>query len=234
MAMTLAKNIETGKGMVTKVFLDSKAMPLPDTVKTVQDLLIHVQTAVLPKDRVLQHILLDGEHLTEKAERGAHQLQVSAYEQVELHSRKVLELALEGLTDAQEIIPSVSSDLLEAAHHIRSGGIKEGMETLHDCISMVEWYMELVEAIETVFHQDKPWLRNKHEEHVAKAGDEFRTFQPKTPLMDKFGELEQAQELQDFVSVADIVEYDIQPVVQVWANELPAILTKMKAENAEA
>lgn len=228
MAATLERKTETAK-----VLLDHKELRLPDTIKTVQDLLIHVQAAVLTGDRVLQTILIDGEKLSEKGERDAHTMLLSDYRQVELETRKVLDLAVEGLTDAQDVIPAITADLKESVKLLRVGEIEGGVEMLHESVQMMDWYVELVHAIEAVFHANKPWLRQKYPENTVN-GEEFKTFQSKTALMDKFSDLEQYQEAQDYGSVADLMEYDILPIVEEWGEELPGILAKMKAESAEA
>lgn len=233
MAATLERKTQTAKAAAAKVLLDHKELRLPDNIKTVQDLLIHVQAAVLTGDRVLQTILLDGEKLSEKGERDAHTMLLSDYRQVEMETRKVLDLAVDGLTDAQDVVPAIAADLRESVKLLRVGDIEGGVEMLHESVQMMDWYIELVHAIEAVFHANKPWLRQKHAEHTM-DGEEFMTFQSKTSLMEKFNELEQYQEAQDYTGVADLMEYDILPMVEEWGQELPGILAKMKAESAEA
>ncbi len=232
-AATLERKTETAKAAAAKVLLDHKELSLPDNIKTVQDLLIHVQAAVLTGDRVLQTTLLDGEMLTDKGERDAHTMLLSDYCQVELQTRKVLDLAVDGLTDAQDIIPAITNNLRVSVKLLRVGDIEGGIEMLYESVQMMDWYIELVHAIEAVFHQDKPWLRQKHAENTVNS-EEFKTFQSKTDLMHKFNALEQYQEAQDYGGVADIVEYTILPVIEQWWSELPSILAKMKAESAEA
>lgn len=224
-----------------KVLLDYRDLGIPAVVKTVQDLLIHIQTEVLPRDRVIQHIVIDGEYLTEEAEASAHNMRLDKFENVELHTRKVIELALEGLEHALEIVPAVAEDLLAASTDLRSGNIREGMNILHDCLTMVEWYIDLTSAIEALFLPDKPWLRNRglNGRHLDKNGDEgkgppYVSFEDKDGLLAKFEDLERAQEADDFVGAADLIEFELQPVVGRWAKELPEILSRVKAERAEA
>lgn len=235
----MAKNTR-GKPHV-KVFLDYRDVGIPPAVKTVQDLLIHIQSDVLPRDRVIQHIVIDGEYLSEEAEASAHNLVLDKFENVELHSRKVIELALEGLEHAVEIVPAVAEDMLASAAALRSGNIRDGMTILHDCLTMVEWYMDLTEAIEALFLTNKPWLRNRglngtptDVDKEEGSGKPYVTFADKDSLLSKFGELEAAQESDDFVGIADLIEFEIQPVVGRWAKELPEILSRVKAERAEA
>lgn len=237
--MDVAKN-STRKPLV-KVFLDYRDLGVPPAVKTVQDLLIHVQSDVLPRDRVIQHIVVDGEYLSEEAEASAHNMLLDKFENVELHTRKVIELALEGLEHGLEIVPAVAEDLLTASTDLRSGNIRDGMNILHDCLTMVEWYMDLTSAIEALFLPGKPWLRNRgvNGKRVDENGDEgtgppYVSFEDKDGLLAKFVELERAQEADDFVGVADFIEFEIQPVVARWAKELPEILSRVKAERAEA
>jgi len=236
MALSVAKQ-ENQKRTPLQVFLDYKPLALPEALVTVQDLLVHVQSSVLPRNRVLQHIVLDGEYLSEEGEKDSAKLRLHDYENIELHSRKVLELALEGLENARELIPAVKEDLLTSAREIRSGNVEHGLNMLHDCVLMIDWFLDLITAIESAVHREKPWLRVKGQES-APGQDEgqraYRTFEPKEGLLEKFRDLEQAQEASDLVALADVIEYEIAPVVAVWADELPSILTQMKAETAEA
>ncbi len=225
------------KASVAKVLLDYRDLELPTALRTVQDLLVHVQTKVLPRDRVLQHIVLDGRQLSEEDEREAHSLELADYKKIELQSRRILELALEGLSSAKEVIPAVADDLKTAASLIRSGQLSDGLGILHDCLSMIDWYLDLITAIESTFHDDRPWLRQRGYANGAEGEGTvraFRTFEPKDDLGEKLQQLDLARQAHDLVALADVVEYDIAPVVAVWAHELPGILAKMKAENAEA
>ena len=225
------------KAPVAKVLLDYRDLELPTALRTVQDLLVHVQTNVLPKDRVLQHILLDGRKLSEEDEARAHSLELADYAKIELQSRRVLELAVEGLNSARDVIPSVAEDLLTAAQVIRSGQLADGLSILHDCVSMIDWYLDLIGAIELTFHDDRPWLKQRSYANGAESDNDvraFRTFAPKEDLGEKLQQLDIARRAQNLTALADIVEYDLAPVVAVWAEELPAILAQMKAESAEA
>ncbi len=225
------------KASVAKVLLDYRDIELPTALRTVQDLLVHVQTNVLPRDRVLQHIVLDGRKLSEEDERDAHSLELADYKKIELQSRRILELALEGLSSARAVIPAVADDLLTSASLIRSGQLADGLGILHDCVSMIDWYLDLITAIESTFHDDRPWLKQRSYANGAEGEGNaraFRTFEPKDDLGEKLQQLDVARQAHDLVALADLVEYDIAPLVAVWAQELPAILAQMKAENAEA
>lgn len=236
--MTGAVNPKTNsRAPAAKVLLDYRDIELPTALRTVQDLLVHVQTKVLPRDRVLQHIVLDGRQLSEEDEREAHSLELSDYAKIELQSRRILELAVEGLNSARAVIPAVADDLLTSASLIRSGQLADGLGILHDCVSMIDWYLDLVGAIESTFHDDRPWLRQRSYANGAESDDGarvFRTFEPKDDLGEKLQQLDVARQAQNLTALADIVEYDIAPLVAVWAEELPGILAQMKAENAEA
>lgn len=232
-ATTLESNTETAYANPARVLLDNKELAVPEMVNSIQDLLVYVQAAVLPGERVLQGIYLDGKPLTERAERESHNLPLSNFKLVELHTRRALDLAVEGLTDAQDILPAVTCNLEESAQALRHGRIEDGMALLGECAQMMDWYMELIHAIEAVLHQNHPWLRQKQGEY-SPDGEEFQTFKPKDGLLDRFGEVEQCQEAQDYEGIADILENGIMPAVEEWNRELPAILSKMKAEGAEA
>jgi len=227
----------TARPYAAKVMLDERGIETPTALRTVQDLLVHVQTKVLPRDRVLQHILLDGRRLSEEDEAEAHSLHLADYAKIELKSRRVLELAVEGLNSAREVIPAVAGDLVTAAGIIRAGRLEDGLLILHDCMAMIDWYLDLVTAIESTFLDERPWLKQRSYANGADSDDTvraFKTFAPKDDLGEKLQQLDVARQAQNLTALADIVEYDIAPVVAVWADELPAILAQMKAESAEA
>ncbi len=236
-----------GKSPMAKVQLDYRYLKLPTALRTVQDLIVHVQTRVLPKDRVLQRVVLDGRQLSEEDESEAHSLKLSDYDEIELQSRRVLELALEGLSAAREVVPAVAHDLLAAAQTIREGQLSEGLAILYDCLAMIDWYLDLIGAVESMVHEERPWLRYRGMarggalpvpdatgEKADDAAPPYATFAPKEELAEKLQRLDAARKAQNLPVLADLIEDEIAPVVALWAEELPAILAQMQAETAEA
>jgi hypothetical protein len=150
-------------------------------------------------------------------------------------------------------VPAVAQDLLSAAQTIRAGELAEGLGVLYDCIATIDWYLDLVGAVESMVLEERPWLRYRQvargraspAANVPANADAagpgrndgarlYATFAPKEELADSLQHLDSARRAKNLPALADLIEDEIAPVVARWAEELPSILAQMQAETAEA
>jgi len=222
-------------GTAARVLLDSKELAVPDDVVSVQDLMIWVQSRVLTPSLVLESVVLDGDYLSEEDERRSHELPLSRYGQVELNSRKTVDIAVDGLSNARDVLPVLLHDADAAATFFRRGDVESAYDVLQDVMSMIDWYLGLVGAIDTVLVEEKPWLKRRGPEHApAGTQKEFRTFSPPDELREKFALFKSAHQKQEPALLAQLLEREIIPLIRSWMNEIPEILSKLKAERYEA
>jgi hypothetical protein len=131
---------------------------------------------------------------------------------------------------------------------LRSGDSFSGMETLYDSVGIIEWYVNLVTALDVMFSSSDPDFRLDPGSFGSElldpgqdlgslssvGGSEMATFVSVENLRDKLLEMEAAQEKNDLQLLADILEYEVAPIVAIWAREAPVLLAKVRREGASA
>jgi len=217
------------------VLLDKKELAVPDDALSVQDLILWVQSQVLPRSSVIESVTLDGEYLSEEEEESSHELALSRYGRVEMTSRKTVDIAADGLKNARDVLPELMLGAEAAALLFHKGDLESAYEALEQVMSMVEWYLNLVGAIDTVLVEEKPWLRHRGPEDAPEdARSRFQTFSPPEELREKFALFKSAQQKRDAGLLARLLEREIIPLVRSWSDEIPEILEKLRAERHEA
>ncbi len=231
-----AEDIAKGEQNNPHVLLDGKEVSLPANIKTLQDLLVWVQSEVIPSTNVLTDIILDGKYLTPEQEQESHRFPLSNYILVELRSQKTLEIVKSALSEAKELLPALYNELNESADALYRGEIAIGLELLHNAMNSIEWYLNLTTSIEASVAESRPWLKLRGIEtsELSQDAENYLTFSDAEQLRKKFTLIEKAHREEDFVLLTDIIKKELIPLVEIWSEELPEIIEKIKAELHEA
>lgn len=233
-----------------QVLVNGSARDIPPGVASFGDLVFFVEQQCLPAGEVLTVIALDGNELDEAEEQAAGARACSEIDRAEFFSAKPLDLAREGLEDAAELLPSLAEDLPVVAGAMRSGKLAEGLEMFSPCLEVLSWYVSLLSALDTLLgRQDAAFAPGTGETRDADelsaevdgadlsgplADEELRSFASIENLRQKLVDIELAQERTDHLLLADLLEYELLPIVQIWAEESPLLLRRVSAEDAVA
>lgn len=219
-----------------RILLDDRVIEPPDYVKTVQDLIVWVNADVLPANRVLTDIVLDGKYLTIEEERESHKYQLADYALIELRSAKTLEIASRALADAREMLPNLHRELVDAYRALLNGSIREGLELFLGAMNSIEWYLNVISAIDGTILVERPWLRLKGEEasQTDAQAQSYVTFESLEDLRSKLARLERAHDNQDFSTLTTLIKDELIPLAEAWKEELPEIIGKLALERHEA
>ena len=192
-------------------------------VGTFGNLILYLTGEALPKDEVIYRIVIDGEDVSEDRERAIKAEPLSDFEIVEIYTRKAVDIAIDGLKSACELVPSIHSDMRDAARSIRSSDFERGYNLISDLAPYLGWYIELLTAIETVF------VRSGND-FMLRSGDNggIHSFANIEAVREQVVALAQAQEFGDHAAVADIIEYELVPLIGAWGAEAPLLLNRMK------
>jgi hypothetical protein len=238
--------------LAMQVYVNGHECDIPAGVASFGDLVFFVEQQRLPHGEVLTQISLDGKELDEQEESAAAARPCSSIERAEFFSARPLELARDGLSDAGELLPSLAEDLPRAAAAMRSGKLSEGLEMFAPCLEVVSWYVSLLNALDVLLSRDGVSFSL----HPGSAGDvdsmgeeldgasdapgdiaggsELRSFASIENLRQKLVDIERAQQQSDHLLLADLIEYELLPIVQIWADESPRILHTVSTQDAVA
>lgn len=232
-----------------KVSLNLKPCSVPDELATFLDLLTFVERERIPSGQVLTRIIVDGTELDEEEERAEYAKPLSDLGVVEFYSARTLDLAREGLQDATELLPSLAEDLPAVSAELRGGKLSEGLAMFSKCVEVLSWYVGLVTALDAIFRPADPSFRldpagARSPEDLSpeddltgltvEDGPELRTFASVENLRQKLLDIEDAQENNDTLLLADLIEYELLPIVQIWVQETPMLLAKVNREGGSA
>jgi hypothetical protein len=237
--------IVTGGEM--KASLNSRPCEVPEGIGSFGQLVSFVEEQRIPNGHVITRIVVDGEEWDEEAERRQSGQPIGGYEMVEFYSARTLDLAREGLEEATQLLPALDQDLGEAALLLRGESVQDGLAMLYECIGVIDWYVNLVTAVDIIFGQVDPAFRYGEElpemgdgvpeddlARVGSAGGSERTFASIDNLREKLLAMEEAQQNNDLLLLADLIEYEVRPIVQIWSREAPALLAKINREGGMA
>lgn len=232
-----------------KVSLNLKPLEVPGDAETLLDVIDYMeQQGGLPVGHVIKHIILDGEDLDEETEQANLHRPLKDIELLEFHSARPVDIAVEGLSDATQLLPTLVEDLASVAADLRRGRVEEGLLKFSVCADVINWYTGLISPLDIVFSQIDPSYRlNVGEDDPAESSpeselgklaqnedSELRTFVSVGNLRQKLIEVERAQRNADTLLLADLVEYEILPIVNIWVREVPALLKKVELESGAA
>ena len=183
-----------------EIFVNATLFPCPwiNNEMTVQEVIVRLQPAVEKDGRALMEIQIDGEPFDPTEEEHLSSRSVGAVQKLDLLVQTHAEILQEAVQDGPEILLHLETKALEGANELRVGKVREAMERLVDVLDGLEWLTTILQ----------------HMEHAGKGLQENSLEQRRQDLIHRLDtqatSLHAAQEQQDWVGVADILEYEIQ------------------------
>jgi hypothetical protein len=232
-----------------KVSLNLKPCEVPEDLETFQDVVQFVERERIPSGEVITRIVCDGDELDEEREKHFRDTETGQISMLEFYSRNTIDLAQEGLTDANELLPSLAEDLPLVAVELRTGNVAEALAMFSKCVEIISWYVSLITAVDVIFSRTDPGFRldpttARTAEDLApeadltgltaEVGSELRTFASIENLRQKLIDIEQAQSNNDALLLADLIEYELMPIIKIWMGEVPILLNKVNREGGRA
>ena len=147
------------------------------------------------------------------------------------------------------MLPALESELPVVASELRGGNIRDGLLMFDRCLELISQYADIVNAIDGIYRRNDPSFRllpsadaptddNEADFDTDKLSpnpdNELRTFASIENLRQKLMSIEQAQSNGDNLLLADLIEYEIQPIVALWNSELPALNGRVQRDQAIA
>jgi hypothetical protein len=229
------------------VSLNLKPVEVPEEHRTLGAVINYIESGQLPTGQVLHRIVLDGEVLEEADEQAKQDLPVGEIEMLEFYSARPIDLTLEGFNFATEILPSLAEDLQTTATDIRSGNIEEGLNKFGECLSYIGWFITLSNSALEILGRGGQQLAEQQEDIVEATRESelsheppperlagIKTFASMENLRQKLNDLETVQRNQDTVLLADLLEYELLPIVRLWESEAPQVRQMLEQEKASA
>lgn len=185
-----------------KLLFQEQAIELTQPVMTEE--VIENINLLLGKEYYFSHLIADGMKVEESPEQylldkvdSINELQVIAVEAKEF----VNNLLLSAEEYVRRAIPHLD-DLADAFYHDPTS---ENWMTLDELLEGIQWLASMITTV------DQSTVRPQNWDAVV---------EPAVELQDEFGTLEEALENVDTVLVADILQYEVQPTFETFAEEI--------------
>lgn len=200
---------------VMELTVDGVEVPFDSAgIVTFKDLIDHMEKVHVVLPRVITRVVLNGEEIDEGQEVGLGGFSVNEIVSLAIESADQLHLAHESLTDAQEYLPAIS-DILEAASRmIRSGNVDEGLQTTSEALRIIGDFGQVLEAIRITFQIDYSKVRIDDLTLLDKLND----------LGNFARQILRAAEKEDWTAFADIMEYELSPLLYEWMAVIPSLI----------
>ena len=170
---------------------------------------------------VITTLRLNGEEIPYVEEVKLHGLTLDKIEQLIMNTAHPQTLALEGLTDAEAYFANLREGLFSCASALRSGNLKQGLLLFQRCLEVTSWAIELFRGISRSLLVDYSALRLEDGKSTVQARLARTT--------DVLHEVMDAQEVEDWLLLADLLEYELEPRIAALQHSIPVIRDKVES-----
>lgn len=194
----------------------SKSIKAEDTLK---DAILHMQQEICPPDHLVIKIQCNGQELVgDEMETGLSK-PVSAYEKLEVTTSSRENLITDAMSQASISLQETETSCQQVAEMLTEGNSAEGIEALGQCLQIWQQIHEAVgkSIIMLGIDPDNIMIQDESFETVIRK--------PKEILL----QIKKALQSQDYVMLADILQYEFKEVTDQWH----MVIAKIRQEAEE-
>jgi hypothetical protein len=213
------------KGLfMTKFYVNEREVAPPVDLTSLDKIIRQIEDSHLPPNSVVREIQIDGVSLMpdEVSENPSELLQhLENRGKIEIYTGTLVEIARESILEALQYLDRIetATPLLASGFQISPG--PESFESLRQLYEGLYWLNLLMDKLETSFHlafQDIPIQGIPAKEHHQK-------------FISILKQMIDSHERGDFVLIADLLEYEILPLVPIWREMFKIIMEKAVVSN---
>lgn len=165
-----------------------------------EELLARVSSDSRLENRIITDVLLNGEVFSELYPHQAEDIAADAISSVEIRSVPVGEMALNISDELYKVSEIMDSGSREVARLFRQGENSEALELFQDLLDVTRDFISMVDVLGSKF-----------------AVDNGNTFADKVEhLSNLLGEMSEVLESEDWILLADLLEYELIPASENW------------------
>lgn len=169
-------------------------------------------------DRVITDVLVNSENFSEIYPHQAEDLGVDTIEKVEVKSVEAAKLAVDVAAELDKVSKMMENGAKNCARLFREGKDSDALELLQDLLDVTRDFMG------TLSHLKDQYLGGADEEFVRKTES----------LSNLITEMSEVLENEDWVLLADLLEYEFVPQCEQWRNVGDLIHRQLKSKIKKA
>jgi hypothetical protein len=203
---------------MTRYFINEREIAPPLNISSLDQILKHVEDIHLPPNSVIRQINIDGHPLVADSfpNPGDILRQMENRDKVEIFTGTISEIAHDSLVEALAYLDRIESVTPSLASSFQIYPGPESFENLRQLLDGFYWMSLLLDRVATNFQIElKDCLVQgiSVREHLEK-------------FIDILKQLIDSQQRGDFVLIADLLEYEVIPMVPIWKDIFSLLLQK--------
>ncbi len=192
---------------MTRLFVDAREIPTPPSAfSSMTEVIRHVEAGHLPPNSVIRRIDVDGIPFASSGGPDAQPAPLVARDKVEVLTGNLRDVARDSIGEAISYLERVEALTPSLAGSFRVAPGPDAFGRLRQLYEGFHWLNLLTERLQASFG---PVLAG-----ILVTGVSARAQQDRLLLVLK--QMVSAHERQDFICVADLLEYEILPLVPAW------------------
>lgn len=205
---------------MAQIFIDGqeRRLDLTDT-RTLGDIFSRIAKVVEDAGRLMATAALDGSTLAEEETRERMELPADSVSRIEVGTMSREDLAIDTLDTMAEYLCRLNPELRRIAGLWRVGNDIQANEAFVHCVEGLRWFRHSIDLSRQVLPKDF--------ERITDGG------RPLYALEEQFDrtvdDMLSAQSEADWILMADLVEYELNPHLEVWKGEINKITTESAA-----
>jgi hypothetical protein len=168
------------------------------------------------EERIVTDVLLDDEAFSELYPHQAEDIEANSFSRLELRTVSVDQMASDIIVELPKVIDIMAGGSRQTAELLRQAELAEGLEVLQDIIAVSR------ELLNTVYV-----LRSQYATGPCKEIDALGD-----TLGELLGEIGDVMANEDWVLVADLMEYEFLPACEGWRSVIDAVSRDLEATKA--
>jgi len=184
-----------------------------DTGATIGDIINSISAGLKSENRVICQISLDGNIIAEKEEGKFFAKKVSSINKIDLLVEKVEKVAINGLGSLEGLIPELVKVLGESADCFRTGETTRAQDLFNSSLDALEIVPTILDGVRVSMSLDFNRITFEGTSLLALENEMLKTMKA---IFD-------VQENRDFVSLADLIEYELIQNLSTWFRVIPEI-----------
>lgn len=195
-------------------------------VGTFSELIRKVEIKLVPEGRVITHIILNGDPITEEQETLFAGFNLENVEKLEITTEEPVKLALKSLDDTLDYLPHLASSVESVAQKLRSGDYAAGLENLQESLELIKNFNLLIDGIRQVLMIDFHQIKLENDE-----GGNFASLN--TRLSQVAAQILEATKNEDWSELADQLDYELSPLLYRYLGAIPFVIQEVHKSRDE-
>ncbi|TVM17566.1 hypothetical protein DPQ33_07915 [Oceanidesulfovibrio indonesiensis] len=175
--------------------------------QNLEDLLIKMMESGNLEDRVVTDVLVDDESFSEIYPHQAEDIETSSIKKVEIKSVAVSDMAVSITTELEKVVGIMAQGGRQVAALFRQADDAEALELFQDLLDVTRNFMRMIGVLREEFDLSKSTEFNAASQEISGV----------------LSEVSEVLENEDWILMADVLEYEFIPTVEKWDKVVAAL-----------